>query len=511
MEGLTALKMGFEALFSNPLLLAILVFGVFFGMVMGAIPGLTATLAVTMALPFTYTLSPNMGLTLLVAIYVGGIAGGLVAAVLLNIPGSPASLVTCFDGSPMARRGESAKALTLGVFSSLIGGTFSAFALVIIAPKLAKVSLAFGAWEYFALGILGLAIIISIVGAADMLKGLISAIVGIIIAFVGYDPISGVPRLMFNKWQLGSGIDTLPALMGLFAIVEIMRQVPNLHVRAIATNPGRIPLLPKKEWINGKDRLRTFSVGSLIGTFVGILPGIGSTTASMFSYNTCRSLSSYPEKYGTGIDEGVIASETANNAVCGGALIPMLTLGIPGDMVTAILMGGLIMNGLTPGPLLFETQPGIIGIVFVAFIISNFVMYIMEMGLMKFFIKTLSIPMEKLFPTVIVMCVVGTLTVHNRLFDSWMMVLITFVGYLLVMNGFPLAPIVLGYILGPLIEKNFRTGVILSSGNMFGFANSKLALSILIIAAIMLALPYITKALQKRKLAKKKAPPSADA
>ena len=503
MEGLASLGLGFSALFGEPLLLGLLVFGVFFGMVMGAIPGLTATLAVTIALPFTYIMSANQGLTVLVAIYVGGIAGGLVAAILLNIPGSPASLVTCFDGSPMARNGEASKALTLGVFSSLIGGTFSAVVLVVVAPKLAKISLMFGPWEYFALGIMGLCIIISIVGKGNMHKGLISAIVGMIIAFVGYDMVSAVPRLTFGRWELGSGIDTLAALMGLFAIVEVMQQVKTLHLKAKPMDPGKTRFWPKKEWVTGKDTIKTFSLGSLIGTFVGILPGIGSTTASMFAYNTCRSVSSTPEKYGTGFADGIIASETANNAVCGGALIPMLTMGIPGDMVTAILMGGLIMNGLTPGPLLFTNEPEIVGIVFAAFLLANFVMYAMEMGLMKFFIRLLSIPMDKLFPAIMVMCILGTLTVHNRLFDSWMLVLVSVIGYFLVNNKFPLAPIVLGYILGPIIEKNFRTGVMLSRGSMFGFVESPIAMVILILAVVILFLPTITEKMQAKKLAKK--------
>lgn len=502
MEGLLALKLGFSTMFSNPSLWLILIFGVFFGMVMGAIPGLTATLAVTMALPFTYAMGVDPSLTLLVAIYVGGIAGGLVAAILLNIPGSPASLVTCFDGSPMARKGRASEALTLGVFSSLIGGVFSAVVLVIVAPKLARISLMFGPWEYFGLGLLGLAIVIGIVGD-DPIKGIISAIVGMIIASVGYDPVSGVPRLMFGKWQLGSGIDTLPALMGLFAIVEVMQQVKKLHVRAIPMDPGEIRFWPKKQWVTGGDKLKTFSIGSLIGTFVGILPGIGSTTASMFSYNTCRSVSKTPEKYGTGFADGIIASETANNAVCGGALIPMLTMGIPGDMITAILMGGLIMNGLTPGPLLFTNQPDVIGIVFVAFIIANIVMYLMEMGLMKFFIRLLSIPMDKLFPVISVMCIVGTLTVHGRLFDSWMLIVISLVGYLLVSNNYPLAPIVLGYILSPIIEKNFRTGVILSRGNVLGFMDSTLAICIIILAGLFMILPQISKARTKKKIGQK--------
>ncbi len=501
MDAINALALGFQAMFNQPVIFLLLIFGTFFGMVMGAIPGLTATLAVTMALPFTYVLSAYSGLSLLVAIYVGGISGGLIAACLLNIPGSPASLVTCFDGAPMARSGQASKALGLGVFASLIGGLFSAVVLVVVAPALAKVALIFSSWEYFALGVMGLAVIISIC-SKDMVKGFISAGIGLVLAMVGYDAISSVPRLMFGQWQLGSGMGDLPTLMALFAVVEVMNQVKSIHVKADKLKTEKIHFFPKKEWISGGEKTRTFLLGSVIGTFIGILPGIGQTTASMFSYNTTRSISKNPEKFGTGCEEGVIASETANNAVCGGALIPMLTLGIPGDMTTAILIGGLIMNGLTPGPLLFVNNRDVVGVVFVAFILCCIIMYVMEMGLMNFFIRILSVPMNVLFPIILVMCVVGTLTVHNRLFDSWVLVVIGLIGYLLVNNDFPLPPIVLGYILGPIIEKNFRTGVLSEKGNYLGFVNHPIAVVILAIAVLMIVVPEVNKYLKNKKTAK---------
>ncbi len=488
MEAVGALKIGLNAFLTDPSLFLLMVLGVFLGMIMGAIPGLTATLAVTMALPFTYLMSPSQGLTTLVGIYVGGISGGLIAATLLNIPGTPASLVTCFDGSPMARKGRAADALGLGVFASLIGGLFSAAVLVVVAPTLARAALLFGPWEYFALGIMGYAVIISVC-SADLIKGCIAAIIGLLLAVVGYDPICSVPRMMFGFWQLGGGLDVLATLMGLFAVVEVMGQSRTLGQDVQTLAAGKLSLFPRKELFWGREKAKVFVTGSIIGTLIGILPGIGQTTASLMSYNTALQTSPDPKKYGTGCEEGVIASETANNAVCGGALIPMLTLGIPGDLTTAVMLGGLVIHGLTPGPLLFVNNKEIVGIIFVVYILSCIVMYFMEMGLMNFFIKTLSIPMNILFPIILVMCVVGTLTTHNRIFDCWVLVVIGLLGYVLVHNGFPLPPIVLGYILGPIIENNFRTGVIAAKGNVFGFIHYPIAMTLLVISAIMIAVP----------------------
>src|SRR5665647_3732327 len=379
MDGLQALSIGFQYFVDYPQILLFLIIAVFAGMVFGAIPGLTAALGVTLMLPFTFAMPPQEGLAILIGIYVGGISGGLVSAVLLNIPGTPASIVTTFDGSPMARNGRPDDALSLGVFSSLIGGLLSAFALIVISPQLAKVALVFGPWEYFAMGIMGLSVVVSIC-SKDITKGFMAAIIGILLASVGIDPVSAAHRFEFGFWQLGAGLDILATLMGLFAITEILSQLRNIHLEYKAISVSKLRYIPRvkliKEggWIN-------YILGGVIGTFVGILPGVGQSTASLLTYNTARQLSKTPEKYGTGCAEGIVASESANNACCGGALIPMMTMGIPGDVVTAILLGGLIVHGLQPGPLLFSTNPDVVGVIFVAYVLSNMIMYIMLMGL----------------------------------------------------------------------------------------------------------------------------------
>lgn len=490
------LKLGLATVVSEPTMLILLVFGVFFGMVFGAIPGLTAALGITLLLPFTYSMTAGSGLTMLIAIYVGGISGGLISACLLNIPGSPASLVTCFDGAPMARNGRPADALGLGVFASAIGGLFSGIIMVIVAPQLAKVALLFGSWEYFALGIMGLMVVVSIC-SDNMIKGLISSVIGIIIGLIGIDPVSSASRLTFGKWQLNAGCNNLATLMGLFALCEILSQTRDLGVKFNILDSGKIRIFPRRELYKGK--FREFAISSVIGTIIGILPGIGQSTASMLSYNTCRQMSDHPEKFGTGCEEGIIASEAANNAVCGGAMIPMMTLGIPGDTCTAILLGGLVVHGLQPGPLLFTRSADVVGVVFVAYIISCVVMFFMEMGLMKMFIRLLKIPLNILLPIILAMCVIGTYTTNNRIFDIWVFFVVGILAYVLVNSGFPLPPIVLGYILASMIEMNMRTGLIGSGGTFGGLFHSKLAMALLLVGVILLALPTVMAKVGKKK------------
>jgi putative tricarboxylic transport membrane protein len=447
-------------------------------------------------------MSAQQGITMLLGVYVGGIAGGLVSAVLLNIPGSPAALVTCFDGSPMARNGRPADALIIGVFASLVGGLFSAVALILIAPMLAKVALVFGPWEYFAMGIMGLSVVISLC-SEEKIKGFIAAIFGMLLAMVGIDAVSGVSRLSFGFWQMNAGLDILAVLMGLFAIAEILTQQKTLGREFSIIKVDKMRFWPRKESLKGTGRV--FGIGSITGTLIGILPGIGQTTSSLLSYTTARQTSKHPEKYGTGIPEGIVASETANNSCCGGALIPMLTLGVPGDLVTAILLGGLIVHGLQPGPLLFKSNASIIGVIFVSFFLANIFMYLIELGMMRVFIKVLTVPLNILFPVILLMCVVGTITVNNRIFDSWVLLAVGIMGYFLANNNFPLAPVVLGFILGGIIENNLRTALLASQGNVLDVAGRPIALGLLIFGALMVIIPEILARRTRKRIAAAKA------
>lgn len=495
---MNTLIMGTLDLLSSAQSLILLAFGVLFGQIFGAIPGLTAALGVSLILPFTFAMSATDGIAMLIGIYVGGISGGLYAATLLNIPGTPSSLVTCFDGHPMAKKGNGGLALSLGIFSSFLGGIISMFALVLIAPQLAKFGLMFGSWEYFAMGVMGLGVVVSLC-SKDVVKGLMAAIIGMFMAIVGMDPVIGIPRFTMGFWQLGSGLPNLATLMGFFALGEILSQIRSLGVKAEIIPAGKVPLFPPLKTIISN--IKGFSVSSLIGVIVGILPGVGQVTASLLSYNQLRQMSKYPEKFGTGYEEGIVASETANNAVCGGALIPMATLGIPGDLVTSILLGGLIIHGLQPGPLLFKTNTDVVGAIFGGYFLANIISFLMALVLIKIFIKLLKVPIHLLFPIILVMCVVGTFAVNNRLFDVGILIFTGIIGYVLTQNGFSLPPIILGYILGPIIESNYRTAVISSRGNILEVLTRPIAIVLLIMGFLFLIWPFIKILLGKKDAA----------
>jgi putative tricarboxylic transport membrane protein len=484
------LQIGFEHLIAHPVVILYMLFGMFMGLVFGTIPGLTGALAITLLLPFTFLMAPTDGLFLLIAIYVGGVSGGLCSAILLNIPGTPAAIITTYDGAPMARKGRPAEALAIGVLSSVIGGLISAFALILIAPQLAKLALKFGPWEYFAMGMMGLCVVISLTSKTP-LKGFMSAVVGILLACVGTDPISAVSRYSFT-WQMDAGLDVLPVLMGLFAVAEILTQVKTMgREMTVISVSEKIPLIPKKEYLKGDGK--NLIVSSLIGIFIGILPGVGQTTSSLLAYNTQRQSSKNPEEYGTGIKSGIIASESANNACCGGALIPMMTMGIPGDLVTAILLGGLIVHGLQPGPMLFQYNKDVVGVIFVSYLLSNILMFIIFMLLMRFFIKILNVPMHYLFPIILVMCVIGSFAINNRLFDAWVLFIIGIAGYLLLNLGFSLAPIVLGFVLGPIVELNYRTAIVTFKGDITTLFERPISIGLLLFGIAMVIIPELRK------------------
>lgn len=491
-----ALSDGINSIIADPMIFVWITIGVFGGLVFGAIPGLTATLGITLMLPFTYVMGPALGVSTLVAIYVGGISGGLVSAILLNIPGTPSSIVTCFDGAPMAKQGRPSEALTLGVFASMVGGIFSGLALITISPVLAKVALIFGPWEYFAMGVMGLSIVVSLC-SKDMIKGLISAIFGVLLAMLGTDPVSGVQRFTFDMWQLSGGLKSVAVLMGLFAYAEILKQIQDLHVKAERYTVKKIRLFPERKLI--KETFRTLITSSFIGTIIGILPGIGQSTACLMSYNVARQTSKTPEKFGTGHPEGIVASEAANNAVCGGALIPMMTMAIPGDLTTAVILGGFVIHGIQPGPGLFDNNASLVNVIYVAYVLACIVMFVMFVLLMKFFIRVLSIPSNYMYPVLVVTCLLGAFTLNNRVFDCWVLLIVGVVGYIMLNSGFTLTPIVLGYILGPIIETNFRTAIITSRGNLMDVVNYPIAMSLLAVGLVMLFLPKVTSMIQARK------------
>ena len=461
--------------------IALLALGVFVGIIFGSIPGLTATLGVTLFIPFTYTMQPVQGLVMLIAVYVGGISGGLITATLINIPGTPSSIYTCFDGYPMTKKGKPAQALAIGVFCSLIGGTFSAFALMAIAPQLAKVSLSFGSWEYFAVALMGLSVVVAMC-SDSLIKGLIGAVFGLLIGTVGIDSISGVSRLTFGFWQLQGGISSTALMMGLFAITEVFNQSLELHKPRPKIEFKKTTLIPP--FSEMKSCWKAIGIGCVIGTGIGILPGIGQNASTLISYNLARTVSKTPQEFGHGCPEGISASETSNNATNGGALIPLVCLGIPGDLTTSALIGGLMIHGLQPGPLLYSQHPELVGGIMVAYFMANVVMYVMELGLMK---------------AIVACCVLGVYTLNNRMFDVWVMIIFGFVGYLLICLGIDMAPVILGFILGPLIEKYMRMALISANGNWADMFNRPVSVFFVVIAILFVVVPVIKKAVTHGK------------
>lgn len=479
---MTYLVEGFKYLMSDPYSLVLMTFGIFMGIVFGCIPGLTATLGVVLMIPITYSMGTIQGMATLLGIYVGGISGGLIAATLLNIPGTPSSIFTCWDAYPMTKKGEPGKALSIGVFASFIGGTFSALALIAIAPQLANIGLKFGYWELFSLVFMAMCIV-AVMTEGDPLKSTISLVLGLILSCVGMDSISGLPRLTFGKWQLTGGFSSTAVMIGLFAVAEIANQAEELKKgEKYVVKNQKVSLLPPFSEL--KHTWRTLGIGSVFGTFIGILPAVGQQTASLLTYNQAKALSKHPENFGKGEPEGIVASESANNAVCGGALIPMITLGIPGDMTTAVLIGGLTIHGLQAGPLLFKENVSLVGAIMVIFLISNLIMYIMELGLMNIFVKAISLPKAYLFPFIIACCFLGIYALNNRIFDIWVLIAFGVAGYLLNKCGFPLTPVIMGFIMGTPFEKNFRRALIASKGNLLGFLDSPLATTFMILSVV---------------------------
>ena len=467
---MSTIILGFQYIFSDPMCLLMLALGVFVGIIFGSIPGLTATLGVTLFIPFTYTLAAVQGLTLLIAVYVGGISGGLITATLINIPGTPSSIYTCFDGYPMTKKGKPAEALAIGVFCSLIGGSFSAIALMGIAPQLAKVSLSFGSWEYFAIALMGLSVVVAMC-SDSLIKGLIGAVFGLLIGTVGIDSISGVSRLTFGFWQLQGGISSTALMMGLFAITEVFNQSLELDKPRPKIEFKKSTLIPPLSEM--KSCWKAIGIGCVVGTGIGILPGIGQNASTLISYNLSRTVSKTPEEFGHGCP----------------------------DLTTSALIGGLMIHGLQPGPLLYSQHPELVGGIMAAYFMANVVMYVMELGLMKAFVRMVNVKLSYLFPAIVACCVLGVYTLNNRMFDVWVMIIFGFVGYLLICLGIDMAPVILGFILGPLIEKYMRMALISANGNWGDIMARPVAVFFVIIAVLFVVVPMIRKATKATKKA----------
>ena len=477
--------------------------GVFYGIVFGAIPGLTSSVAVALIIPLTFGMAPALAINLLIAVYVGGVSGGLISSILLKIPGTPSSIMTVLDGYPLAQQGQAGKALGVGIFASFFGGIFSAIILMFLSPLLAKVTIAFSPFDYFGITVFSLSLV-SMLMDGNPIKGVITTLLGITFSFFGTSPIDGKARFTFGNHNLDNGFSVITVIIGVFAISEMFNQVSKMrsNTDAMTKFSKKAGFFPTFKEIKGM--LGNMFRSSSIGTLIGILPGLSGPEAALISYTQAKRVSKEPEKFGKGSYEGLVASESSNNAVSGGSLIPMLSLGVPGNAVAAIIMGGLTLHGVEAGPLLFSTEPELVKIIIFGLFVSNVLMLFIESFAIKGFVKILSVPKHLLYPIIIVFCVVGVSSVNNRSFDAWAMLGFGILGFLLEKNKYPLGPLILGFILGSIIELNYRRSIMSFGSFSATLGQGFRAGTFFLILAVVI--PLINFMLAKRTKDKRKMP-----
>tara|TARA_B110000003_G_scaffold60933_1_gene61218 strand:+ start:16304 stop:17809 length:1506 start_codon:yes stop_codon:yes gene_type:complete len=483
---ITGLGGGISAVLSLSLL-PILLVGVFLGVTIGAIPGLTGSMLIALSLPVTFFLTPEQAMALLVAEYVGSVSGGLISATLLRMPGTPASVMTTLDGYPLAASGQPGRALGLGTLSSLVGGLISWSFLVLLAMPLAAFAIHFGPWEYFALALMAL-LLISAVREGSMIKALLSGLLGVLLAMPGEDPSIGMPRLTFGIPSMEAGFSMLPVLVGVYAISQVFSDVTEQSGKVEKT--GIVNVIPIKlvDFIqHGRNLFRS----SVIGTFVGILPGVGANIGSVLSYLVAKNVSKNSEQFGKGSEEGIVASEAGNNATVGGALIPLISLGIPGSIADAFLMSAMVIHGITPGPLLFTTNSSLVYVIMGAALLANLAMFVIMIGLIRYLRRLTDIPHSILLPPILVFCIVGSFALNNRLFDVWVMLGCGALGYIMSKARVPLAPFVIGFVLAPIAEAKLRTALMISGGSYLQVFERPVAVGLLFVCVLLLLFPSI--------------------
>ncbi|MGE4484803.1 MAG: tripartite tricarboxylate transporter permease [Oscillospiraceae bacterium] len=491
--------LGAAGIVFSPLGLLVNFMGVLFGILAGAMPGLSAIMAITLILPLSFSLDGLYGILMILGVFCGAIYGGSITAILINTPGTANSAATCLDGYPMAYTlKQPGRALSISTTASTFGGLLSAIALLFTAPLLAKVALSFGVSEYFALGIFGLSIVTG-VSSKSIKKGLLGAMLGLLLGTVGMDSTSATMRYTFGTTYLIGGIAFVPMLIGLYALSQcLITAEESLKGSAQRTKIKLTQILPTRK--DFKLCLPTFLRSSILGTLIGAIPGTGGDIACWVGYNEAKRFSKHPEEFGHGAPEGIAAPEAANNAVSGGALIPLLTLGIPGDAGTAIMLGALMMQGITPGPLLFTTQTEKVYVIIIGLFLANVIMCLLGFSGIKLFSKISSVPMKWLTPIVFMFCVVGTYALNNNMNDIYLMLIAGILAYFLIKMDFPMPPVILGLILSGTVENNLRRTIVLADGKFFSFIlHRPIALILLLIAIVSLFYPIFISFYQKKK------------
>lgn len=465
----------------QPTNLMFAVIGCVLGMVVGVLPGIGPAAGTAVLIPVTLTMSPTAGVIMLAAIYYGAMYGGTITSVLLNMPGEAASAVTCLDGYEMAKRGRAGPALAMAAIGSFIGGTLATMGLVVMAVPMSKLALSFGPPEFFALMVVGLSLVMGL-ASRSLPRALVAATIGLLLAQVGIDPVMGAPRFAFGQTELLDGVGIVPLVMGLFGIAEILLNVEAPTLKVFDARSGS--LMPSRADV--RRSAGPIARGSVIGFFLGLIPGVGAIVPTYISYAIEKRVSKTPHLFGTGMIEGVAGPETANNAYANAAFVPLFTLGIPGAATTAILMGALMMNGVVPGPTMFTDQPQFIWAVIASFFIGNFLLLILSLPFVPLWVAMLRIPYPILLTLVLAMCVIGAYSINNSVFDIGVMLVFGIVGYAFKKLDIPTAPLVLTFVLGPLMERGLRQSLEMSNGDFSILFVRPLSACLLVLAVLVL-------------------------
>ncbi len=485
---------GLEAAFGyllSPYGLLLMVIGTILGITVGAVPGLTGAMLIALTLPLTFNMDPVAAFILLVSMYVGAVSGGLITATLLRMPGTPASIMTTLDGYPMAKAGRPGRALGLGITASFVGGVISWLFLISVAKPIALYSTHLGPFDFFALVLLALVLIAS-VGGKSMSRSFFSAACGIFVSLPGVDKATGNLRLTFGFEELNGGLKLLPVLIGMFAISQVISDISRIRekIDVIPVKKRRDMLFRLEDW---KKQSMNLLRSSVIGTWIGILPGIGANIGSVTAYSAAKSVAKPDDqkKFGTGSETAVVAAESANNATIGGALIPMIALGIPGSVIDAILLGALLVHGLQPGPLLFQQNPTMVYTIMGTTLVSNIFMFAFMIFAVKYLARLATIPRGFLIPVILVFCIIGSYALSARMFDVWTMLIFGVIGFGFERLKIPLAPFVIGFVLAPVAEESLLTGLMASNGSYLPLIQRPFSLLFVTLSVILLSLSIV--------------------
>ncbi|GKV64026.1 MULTISPECIES: tripartite tricarboxylate transporter permease [Sporosarcina] len=501
-EIITNLIQGFSVVLT-PMNMLLLIVGAFIGMIVGIIPGFGASAGIAILLPLTLTLDPTSAIIMLAGIYYGSQYGGATTSILINTPGDSAAVASTFDGYPMTLQGKAGKALIVQAIASFVGGTIGVILIFTLAPTFAKVALKFGPPEYFMLMIMGLLTLIWMTDDSK-LKGFISALIGLAVATVGVDVITGTPRYTFGSPELISGVSFIPVTIGLFGIGELLFRVYSGSHKDGKLENLDLSLRSKENWPSWKELMKakfTFLRGSIIGFVTGVLPGAGATIASFFSYSIEKKVSKEPEKFGKGHLPGLIAPETANNGATSGAMVPLMTLGIPGSASTAILLGAFLMYGLQPGPLLMIERPDFAWGIISSMYFGNAILLLINIVAIPFFLMIVKLPYRFLIPVIISLCLIGTYSLNHSIIEIWILLIFGVIGFFMKLYGYSPAALVLALVLGPLAENTLRQSLIMSESGLGIFITRPVSLLFLVLIALIVFYPVFKRIFMKTQKA----------